>query len=879
MSSRVLKSGLSADVYLKQMVRANSSILMLWAAFLSGATFAQDTPSVGSTLYRLEVSDPLIEPRSGACLASLGDGRVLAIGGSVDGVSSPTVEIYSQELGWQRTAPLSVARALHSCTSLADGRVMVAGGLNAAGPVGAIEIYDPALAEWRRLPQSMLARWRHTATLLTDGRVLLAGGQNDTRFFDTLEIVDPWFHTLTLLNSRLRSPRVGHAVAPLPGGSALVAGGFNTTGFIAPTDLISPAGQVTEGPRLPEGTAGLSATLLVDSRILLSGGTGAFGDTDIAFIYDPFLNSLAPAAAMPGRRTGHQALLLEGNGRVLIFGGTATESPVASTFLFDPASGAWESGPDLTGSSPVSSAIVAAGHLVALADTTLSLMYPALKLERSVVLPGMSARAAFVHIQDATEAMVSSMAIGSSPAVVVGQTLPVSTELTDLFSPGPETAGRRWVVAATLPGVPVLRAAFSQKARVRLTYDIRPSAPQAYESTAFGFTLTRDGENPDMAWPPAVALRTAGKAESNAASGFSLDVLNGQTPPVRALAGGEYEVSARLASLHDLYELDPVVSRGGLTVVRRTPQALDFVLPGGATIVGETRSVTATVRTGLPSSVPSPSGSVTVSRGGFVLGEVRLPSGGGGRGTANLLMGKAGSHPFEFRYVGDHNYSPVSSTSPAYAVQKGNLAMSLKPLKERYGVGELAAIDAVLTHPKVPGATPTGRIEPLPNPRGLVGTGAAVAGDPGNTGSIPVRVHAGTSTATLLNVPIGFAYSGDDNFNPRTATAVVDFVRSSPTLQFTPPTSVEVERTTSFEVIVKASAALVSPKPATGSIQIFSNGIFQRGFTLLPKGADAATTVTLGPHPDPGVYVYFVRYLGDLTYEDVDSPTFRVTVQ
>ncbi len=122
---------------------------------------------------------------------------------------------------------------------------MVAGGREAAGPVTAIEIFDPSLDQWSRLPQTMIGRWGHTATLLTDGRVLLAAGQNDTRFFDTLEIVDPWFNSLTLLNSRLRSPRTGHATAALPGGAALVVGGFNSTGFVAPLDLIRPSGGIT----------------------------------------------------------------------------------------------------------------------------------------------------------------------------------------------------------------------------------------------------------------------------------------------------------------------------------------------------------------------------------------------------------------------------------------------------------------------------------------------------------------------------------------------------------------------------------------------------------------------------------------------------------
>ncbi len=382
-----------------------------------------------------------------------------------------------------------------------------------------------------------------------------------------------------------------------------------------------------------------------------------------------------------------------------------------------------------------------------------------------------------------------------------------------------------------------------------------------------------------MAWPPAIALRVRGKAETNAASGFILEIPAGQSIPARPLAGGEYEISAHLASLQDLYELEPAVPLRSLTVSRRTPQALDFFLPGGATVVGEVRSISASVRTGLPTSVPGPSGVIAFSRGGSALGEIRLPGGGSGRGSINTLMGRAGALPFEFKYSGDHNYAPVSATSPPYTVQRGNLSLALKPLKDRYGVGENAVIDAVLTHAKVPGATPTGRIEPLPNPRGLIGAGAAVGPDPANTGSITVRVHAGTPAATLSNVTIGFSYSGDENYNPRSATAVVDFARTWPTLVFTPPPSASVGQTITFELIVRASAALANSRPAVGSVQLISGGAFQRGFTLLPKGGEAATVVTIGPHPAPGIYEYLLRYLGDTAYEEVDSPTFRIVVQ
>lgn len=859
-------------------MRVTIALCAAMAAGAGGCLEAQEAQAPDWSAYRLQDGAGLNEPRSQACVASLGNGRALATGGLLEGVPSAAVEIYSADGGWRPAKALSVARAKHTCTLLADGRVMVAGGRGTSGAVGAIEIYDPAKDEWLRLPQSMIARWDHTATLLTDGRVLLAGGQNESRFFDSLEFIDPWFHTVTLSVSRLRSPRSGHAAAALPWGGALVAGGFNSTGFLAGLDIIEQSGRVAAGPNLPDGAAWLTATPLADRNVLLVGGAGAFGESSSALLYTPGNTNLKAAASMPAPRAGHLAALLEGNGRVLVVGGSAGETPAASILLYDPQADKWDSGLDWSGMPPGSLTVLSPGDLVALSDQTWTFSYPAIRLERSTVLPEMPVRLALAHV-DGEEALVTATPAELPPGQEVERTVPVSGEFTELFTPAPETAGRQWAVSAVTAGGHALRTAFAQKARVRVSLHPAPSAPQAFEPTAFNFTLTREGGAANLPWPPALALRVTTQTEGSTASNFLIETPGDHAVPARTLAGGEYTAAVRLSSLHDLYESDPAVTVGTFTVTRRKPAAIDFTLPGGATAVGEARPVTASVRTGLPASIPRPTGVITVSRGGYARGEIILRSGGTGGATSNIALGQAGSHPVQFAYSGDNNYEPVTTAGPAMTIQKGTVALTLKPVKPQFGVGENAWIDATLTHPRVLGAIPTGSIQPLPNDRGMAATGAVVGGDPANSGTITVRVQAGALNSSASNVPVGFAYSGDENFNSRTATGAVSFVRMEPSLSFTAPVSALTGQSVTFEVVVGNPDELTGAKPATGAIQLWFGTRFLTGFTLFPKGRAAAATVTIGPFDTPGTFEYKLVYPGDMAYTETASQPFRITVR
>src|SRR5205807_892047 len=109
------------------------------------------------------------------------------------------------------------------------------------------ELYNPTTGKWSLTASNVIPRFDHTATLLVDGRVLAAGGVSSTGDCSTnvtSETYDPttgmWF-----LAGRLPSP-VG---------------------------------------------TGQSATLLLDGRVLVSGGGDRCGNVfNAAAIFDPSTN-------------------------------------------------------------------------------------------------------------------------------------------------------------------------------------------------------------------------------------------------------------------------------------------------------------------------------------------------------------------------------------------------------------------------------------------------------------------------------------------------------------------------------------------------------------------------------------------------------------
>ncbi len=236
----------------------------------------------------------------------LADGHVLVAGGlDNDAVAQTNAQIYDPGTNaFVGPATMNVGRSYHTATLLNNGLVLIAGGFSSAPsqvPIGSAELYDPVHNTFTLIPGGMnAARGDHTATLLADGKVLLAGGRrlSSDISLNSAEVYDPVANSFTPTGSMLHNRGV-HAAALLPNGKVLVSGGFccgDATGQspLASSEVFDPVIETFSATGdQSSGTAAQTATLLLDGRVLLAGGTYA-GSTPTAAPAELFFTPPGP---------------------------------------------------------------------------------------------------------------------------------------------------------------------------------------------------------------------------------------------------------------------------------------------------------------------------------------------------------------------------------------------------------------------------------------------------------------------------------------------------------------------------------------------------------------------------------------------------------
>jgi hypothetical protein len=228
----------------------------------------------------------------------LPDGRVLISGGTRDGggggAALSTAEIFDpMSETFSTTGSMLSERAEHTATLLPSGKVLIVGGFNGHpadaaddppwDPLG-LEIFDPATGRFSPAGTDGTTRIGHGASLLWDGRILLVGGvwdvQNrheqppaprDSEFFDPS---DASFSPA----GDIRFSQSGFTFTELSGRQVLLAGGWDRNGPVTRASVIDAAtSSVTATPGMLVPRMGHTATLLLDGRVLVTGGNDGQG--------------------------------------------------------------------------------------------------------------------------------------------------------------------------------------------------------------------------------------------------------------------------------------------------------------------------------------------------------------------------------------------------------------------------------------------------------------------------------------------------------------------------------------------------------------------------------------------------------------------------
>ena len=286
-------------------------------------------------------------PRSSAQAVALADGRVLMIGGWIDGSNrTATCEIYDPATAtWTPTGSLAAPRTDYAAALLNNGKVLVSGGMSSGPKLNTAEIYDPVAGTWSNagtLPFHVI--W-HQLVVLDDGRALLCSGRSDEEDYSRqAALYDPVANSWSSTGSTYIS-HTGTGVVKLPNGKVFVAGGETLQDPARTTDICEvydPAAG-TWSQMAPMNTKCVtSCVVMQNGKVLRAGRDTAGGPTYNCEEYDPAGNTWSATANVPVN-SARCSLMNLADGRVLLIAANNT----TTCLYYDPAGGSWSSAPTL----------------------------------------------------------------------------------------------------------------------------------------------------------------------------------------------------------------------------------------------------------------------------------------------------------------------------------------------------------------------------------------------------------------------------------------------------------------------------------------------------------------------------------------------------
>ena len=298
----------------------------------------------------------MISARDGHTATILTNGKILAVGGTNNGVALTSAELYNSASGtWASTGSMNTARSHARAVLLSNGSVLVMGGcVNdcLSATTKSAELYNPTSGTFTVTGSMVQARAEFGVTLLASGQVLVAGGctaydANGCLSTTTkAEIYDPTSGTWKSTGA-LRAARHAMTATLLASGKVLVAGGATSANdALNSTELYDPTAKTwTVGTKMVQARSDYASIMLGTGKVLFMGGENINGvSIKNVELYDPTTGKFAATGNMTATRVEHTAVLLA-NGKVLVSGGNNQTvngaTPLASAELYNPASGAW----------------------------------------------------------------------------------------------------------------------------------------------------------------------------------------------------------------------------------------------------------------------------------------------------------------------------------------------------------------------------------------------------------------------------------------------------------------------------------------------------------------------------------------------------------
>ena len=301
---------------------------LVWLRFANHvevpATAPETTSSpVGDVAGAWAPAGRLNEPCGFRCAAVvLDDGRVLVApdeGLELYDPASVTFEVV------ETNSTMGGEVSFGQAAMLDDGRVLLLGGSELA-------VFDPGTDTLQPLGLDRTFTGIPIPLVLPEGDVLLFGRASDrTRFVNGAFLLDMVTHATALVGESTVAERADFAdtsVVPLGDGSVLVADSIGAEMYDPEAGVFTP---LEDNPI----TGGVTATVLLDGRVLYLGGA-------TATVYDPATHAFAATGPIGDARIGHAAARLT-DGHVLVIGGFDDDGgpPLQSAELFDPSTGAF----------------------------------------------------------------------------------------------------------------------------------------------------------------------------------------------------------------------------------------------------------------------------------------------------------------------------------------------------------------------------------------------------------------------------------------------------------------------------------------------------------------------------------------------------------